>query len=127
MRPRKALIVLCLLLLVAGGCNPGPKPALELFVVKPAEGRSISYGHSIVDLSDPADDPDTVARKLLGPACRPAILHSTSWRWEKSGRLVLTYLAFSEGPNCPKEQPFRLAWDELLPPNWFQCRRTRGP
>lgn len=40
-------------------------------------------------------DPDSLGRSLAaGPAAAIAAIHSTSWRWEPDGRIVLTYVAW---------------------------------
>jgi hypothetical protein len=110
-------VALAGVLLAATGCT-GRQPGvtLELFLVSPAGERAIAYGRLSSSLSRDGGDPDTVARRLVAPTCAPAILHSTSWRWEKDGTLVLTYLAFSEDPRCGTAEPSRLAWTEVLPP-----------
>jgi hypothetical protein len=112
-----AAFYLMLLLLMAAGCSrPEPGVMLELFLVSPGAGETIDYGRRLADLTRGATDPDTVARSLLPPECDAAILHSTSWRWEKDGTLVLTYLAYSESPGCRGSEPSRLEWSELVPP-----------
>ena len=98
---------------------------LELFTVNPSEGKTIAYGRRLADLSQNSTDPDTVARSLLVSGCKPAILHSTSWRWEKNGTLILTYLAFSEDPNCLAAEPSRLSWSELFPPQSTDPQKPR--
>lgn len=41
-------------------------------------------------------DPTVLARELSGRAAtRIVFIHSTSWRWEPDGRIVLTYLAWA--------------------------------
>jgi hypothetical protein len=118
----------CLLALAAlmNGCSEqDPKVTLELFTVNPGDGKQIAYGRSSADLSKTSADPDTVARGLIVSGCTPAILHSTSWRWEKNGTLVLTYLAFSEDSNCLASEPSRLSWDELVPPQSTDPQKPR--
>ncbi|HXK61512.1 MAG TPA: hypothetical protein PLP42_16620 [Acidobacteriota bacterium] len=109
-------ICLPLVLALAGCGRQQPKVVLELFLVSPSLDRTIAYGIKTADLSRDSSDPDTVARGLVPGDCSLAILHSTSWRWEKDGTLILTYLAFSEASNCKSSEPYRLAWSELLPP-----------
>lgn len=123
----KVTTIACLLLtLVAGGCGTQePKIALELFLVSPSSDRTVAYGVRTADLSRDSSDPDTVARGLMTDDCSPVILHSTSWRWEKSGTLVLTYLAFSEESGCAKAEPSRLDWSELLPPQTTDPKKPR--
>jgi hypothetical protein len=115
-RRRPAMALALTLLLVTGCTDRQPKVTLELFLVSPAGDKAIAYGKRSSNLSRDSADPDTVARGLAAPACSPAILHSTSWRWEKDRTLVLTYLAYSEDPKCGAAEPSRLAWSDLLPP-----------
>ncbi len=115
-----------LLLLLAVGCSrQQPKVLLELFLASPSNDKMVAYGVRTADLSRDSSDPDTVARSLMGTDCSPAILHSTSWRWEKNGTLILTYLAFSEDSKCASAEPSRLAWDELLPPQATDPQKPR--
>jgi hypothetical protein len=108
------------------GCGSrDAKVTLELFLVNPSDGQTVVYGRRTADLSQNSSDPDTVARRLLVSRCRPAILHSTSWRWEKNGTLVLTYLAFSEDSGCLAAEPSRLSWTELLPPQSTDPEKPR--
>jgi hypothetical protein len=121
----KNLIIIACLLFAAGCSGQQPKVILELFLASPSNDQTIAYGVKTANLSRNSSDPDTVARSLLAKDCSPAILHSTSWRWEKNGTLVLTYLAFSEDPKCGRAEPSRLAWSELLPPQTTDPRKPR--
>jgi hypothetical protein len=108
------------------GCSgQNPKVTLELFTVSPGEGQTIAYGRTSENLAKNSADPDTAARSLIVSGCTPSILHSTSWRWEKDGTLVLTYLAFSEDSNCLVSEPSRISWSELLPPQSTDPRKPR--
>lgn len=117
-------MIFCLLLL-AGCSRQQPKVRLELFLANPSEAQTVAYGIKTADLSRDSFDPDTVARSLMPSGCGPAILHSTSWRWEKDGTLILTYLAFSEDSKCRSSEPSRLAWSELLPPQTTDPKKPR--
>jgi hypothetical protein len=119
-------IILAIVSLVVAGCvSQQSKVTLELFLVSPAADKTITYGRLSADLSKDTSDPDTVARSLIPPACSPAILHSTSWRWEMNGTLILTYLAFSEDPKCGAAEPLRLAYRELVPPQSTDPQKPR--
>jgi len=119
-------IVMTIVILSAVGCgSQQSKVALELFLVSPAADKTVAYGRFLADLSKDSTDPDTVARSLVSPKCEPAILHSTSWRWEKNGTLVLTYLAFSEDPKCGAAEPSHLSWSELVPPQSTDPKKPR--
>lgn len=118
MRMKASVKICCLLtLLLSSGCAKKPaKAMLELFTVNSSDGQSLTYGRQLADLSQNSMDPDTLARSLIASGCKPAILHSTSWRWEKNGTLILTYLAFSEDTKCLAAESSSLSWKELLPP-----------
>jgi hypothetical protein len=119
-------IILAIISLMAAGCGrQQSKVTLELFLVSPSADKTISYGRLSAALSRDSTDPDKVARGLVSPTCSPAILHSTSWRWEKNGTLVLTYLAFSEDPKCGSAEPLRLAWSDLVPPQSTDPKKPR--
>lgn len=118
-------IVFAFLSLAAGCGRSQSKVTLELFLVSPAADKTVAYGRFLADLSRDSADPDTVARSLVSPKCEPAILHSTSWRWEKNGTLVLTYLAFSEDPKCGAAEPSHLSWSELVPPQSTDPKKPR--
>jgi hypothetical protein len=117
------------------GCStvrtPASKPAsvsLEVFVVGPAVGSdTIRYVRRITRLSDGATNPDTVARGLAIGIATPAILHSTSWRWEKDGTIVLTYLAYCEDAGFQGVEPVQLPWDRLAPPPATDPQHPRPP
>jgi hypothetical protein len=112
--------------LAATGCTSRePKVTLELFLVGQAADHAIAYGRLSSSLYRNSADPDEVARRLAAPACTPAILHSTSWRWENDGTLVLTYLAYSDDPTCATSEPSRLAWSDLLPPQSTDPQKPR--
>jgi hypothetical protein len=69
---------------------------IELFLVA-LDGPEVRYRRSLLDATGLARDPDElVAEHLACPgaeAPEPALVHSTSWRYEPDGSLVLTYLA----------------------------------
>ena len=121
----KNLIMIACLLLLAGCGRQQPKVVLELFLASPSNDQTVAYGVKTADLSRDSSDPDTVARSLVPSDCSPAILHSTSWRWEKNGTLILTYLAFSDDSKCIAAEPSRLARNELLPPQTTDPKKPR--
>jgi hypothetical protein len=90
---------------------------LELFAVSLApDGDSIVYTRRVAGLSQsPPVDPDTAASELASPVGRRAMLHSTSWRWEPDGTIVLTYLAYFEPNNFSAGTVTLLARKELAP------------
>jgi hypothetical protein len=118
MRPAKLAAAL-LVFLLCGGCarERAAKVSLEVFILTPAaEDRAVQYVKRATDLSQRSIDPDRAARELMQGIATPAILHSTSWRWEKDGTIVLTYLAYCESANFVGLNPVRLTWDDFAPP-----------
>lgn len=75
---------------------------VELFLACAEANREILYTVRSGLIGPSCPDPDLAARALLdtdGADEREApVLHSTSWRWEPSGEIVLTYLALTKGP-----------------------------
>ena len=106
------------------GCSTGrtrdsksASVSLEVFIVGTSAGsETIRYVRRITNLSDRTTNPDDVARELTSGIATPAILHSTSWRWEKDGTIVLTYLAYCENPEFHGVEPVELPWNRLAPP-----------
>jgi hypothetical protein len=72
---------------------------VEIFVVQLLSDR-VRYHCSRIALTDPAMDPDLIVRRLVEDKLpgRPHIpggdylSHSTSWRYEPAGAVILTYL-----------------------------------
>jgi hypothetical protein len=119
------IIGLPLIMAFAGCGRQQPKVVLELFLASPSKDQTLAYGVRTADLSRDSSDPDTVAGGLMPNGCSLAILHSTSWRWEKDGTLILTYLAFSEDGKCTNAEPSRLPWNKLLPPQSTDPKKPR--
>lgn len=79
---------------------PPTRVAVEVFRVglTAARGEGIVFSR-IEGPLESGENPDRRARGLAGddPGA-VALIHSTSWRWEEDGRIVLTYLAwFKDG------------------------------
>jgi hypothetical protein len=71
--------------------------AVEVFTVGLADGSAdtVRYRRDDSPLTGGAD-PTDLARELGElVATRIVLIHSTSWRWEPDGRIVLTYLAWA--------------------------------
>jgi hypothetical protein len=82
--------------------RPVPRVVIELFQVTLGESASLRYVRRVAALDGRGPDA-TVAELLRGSAeapsffdGNPAIVHSTSWRYEEGGTVVLTYLAYGE-------------------------------
>ena len=100
--------------------------ALEAFVVAPGvAGEPIRYVRRVTDLPRAGGDPDAVARKLTEGIGAPAILHSTSWRWERDGTIVLTYLAYCERADFGGNAAAQLPWDQLAQPSATDPQKPR--
>jgi hypothetical protein len=68
------------------------------------------------------ENPDTRARGLAATdAANVAALHSTSWRWEPDGRIVLTYLAWMKDGRLGEARPL----PPLAPPRPTDPRTPR--
>ena len=93
------------------------KVCVELFAAVLRSPCLLRYAVSQQELT--AGDPDMLARNLLKqrleqqPFCRMeslerCILHSTSWRYERSGMIVLTYMGYCDTAVFAQEN-----WTEL--------------
>lgn len=90
------------LLLLAGLSAAEPAPpratrvAVEVFRVGLATGcERLVFSRSEGPLEN-GENPDGRGRGLAADGGGPiALFHSTSWRWEPDGRIVLTYLAWT--------------------------------
>jgi hypothetical protein len=110
------------------GGEARPSVSVEVFVVSPAgSGDLLRYVRRISALPDSATDPDTTARELAAGFGEPSLLHSTSWRWEKDGAVVLTYLAYCERAVFEGVQPSELRWDDLVRPSATDPLHPRPP
>jgi hypothetical protein len=108
------------LLLVACACAPGDHPqrtevTVEVFTVALA---GEDHGGLVFTRSEGrlvgGINPDQRARELAAEATGELrLIHSTSWRWEPDGRIVLTYLAWAgDGGLAPGARPL----PSLAPP-----------
>lgn len=80
------------------------KTSLEIFYLR-VVGRSICYQRKEANLSRRGGDPDRMIRTLIHEKRRASsgkveekefIVHSTSWRYAKLGKVILTYVAYSD-------------------------------
>ena len=105
-----------------------PGVRLELFAVTSDSAvQSIRYVRSEAPVLRDSPDPDVVARGLLGSSATPAMIHSTSWRREKDGSVVLTYLAYCEPGQFHASQSVQLAWSDLASPPATDPLHPRPP
>jgi len=80
------------------GASPqaATRVAVEVFSVGfPADqSEGLQFARREAPLVE-GQDPDPLSRSLTsGDAAATAAVHSTSWRWERDGRIVLTYVAW---------------------------------
>lgn len=80
------------------------KTSLEIFYLR-VLGKSVRYQRKEANLSRRGGDPDRMIRTLIHEKRRASsgkveekefIVHSTSWRYAKLGKVILTYVAYSD-------------------------------
>lgn len=82
------------------------KTVLEVFYLR-IVGANVRYQRKEANLSRKGDDPDKMIWSLIkdgrsAPAKSEEIeekeflIHSTSWRYERPGKVILTYVAYSD-------------------------------
>ena len=80
------------------------KTILEIFYLR-VIGKSVRYQRRQADLSQRGGDPDRVIRSFIHEKRHASsgkveekefIVHSTSWRYAKPNRVILTYIAYSD-------------------------------
>jgi hypothetical protein len=86
------------------------KTSLEIFYLR-VVGKSVRYQRKEANLSRRGGDPDRMIRTLIHEKRRASsgsvqekefIVHSTSWRYTKPGKVILTYVAYSDELNFEK-------------------------
>lgn len=82
---------------VTAGTQPLPatRVAVEVFgVALHGNGEGLDFTRQEGPLEN-GENPDPRARHLVEEGARQVtLIHSTSWRWEPDGRIVLTYVAW---------------------------------
>lgn len=75
---------------------PVTRVAVEVFgVALRGNGEGLAFTRQEGPLEN-GENPDPLARRLVEEGAREIVLiHSTSWRWEPDGRIVLTYVAWA--------------------------------
>ena len=80
------------------------KTGLEIFYVRIMDDR-VRYQRKQANLSARGGSPDQLIQNLIQEKRRSAsgkvekkefIIHSTSWRYERPGKVILTYVAYSD-------------------------------
>lgn len=116
----RAPVALASLLLGAAACaapNEAPRTAVAVEVFAVAVTGAENAGLEYMRLEGALEgglNPDDRARGLASQATEELrLIHSTSWRWELDGRIVLTYLAWAgDGGLAGGARPL----PELAPP-----------
>lgn len=79
------------------------KTFIEVFYLRIME-NTVSYQRKLVNLSKRGGDPDALIQSLIqnklqtsvGKVQKEFAVHSTSWRYASPGKIVLTYIAYSD-------------------------------
>jgi hypothetical protein len=79
------------------------KIMLEVFYLRILDDK-VHYQRKLVNLSNKKADPDRLIESLIqqdlqtasGPVKKEFVVHSTSWRYTPPGKVVLTYIAYSD-------------------------------
>jgi hypothetical protein len=79
------------------------KTVLEVFYLR-VVGNRLCYRRKQADLSNRRTDPDSLIRSVIqhtlqtskGEVQNEFVVHSTSWRYASPGKIVLTYIAYSD-------------------------------
>jgi hypothetical protein len=80
------------------------KTILEIYYLRIA-GKSVRYQRREVNLSRKGSDPDKLIQSLIQQKRQDEagevtekefVVHSTSWRYEQPGKVLLTYIAYSD-------------------------------
>jgi hypothetical protein len=88
------------------------KTILEIFYLR-IVGKSVRYQRRQTNLDRRESDPDRLIWSLIRQKGRSDagqaeeeefVVHSTSWRYEKPGKILLTYIAYSDELEFPEEK-----------------------
>jgi hypothetical protein len=94
---------------------------LEIFYVR-IVGKSVRYQRKQANLSGKGSDPDRVIQSLIQGKRRASsgrverqefVVHSTSWRYARPDRILLTYVAYSDELEFERGKFRRLALKNL--------------
>lgn len=97
------------------------KTIMEIFYLR-ISGRSVLYQRKQVNLTQKGGDPDKTIRSLIQEKRQASggkveekefIVHSTSWRYAKPDRVILTYIAYSDELEFENRKPKRLPLKSL--------------
>jgi hypothetical protein len=95
------------------------KTLLEIYYLQ-ITGKQVRYQRKQVNLSRKGSDPDKLIWSHIRESQRdkPAeehefIAHSTSWRYERPGKILLTYIAYSDELNFEKGKAKSLSLKSL--------------
>ncbi len=96
------------------------KTMMEVFYLKIINDK-VCYLRKLVDLTNKKDDPDLLIQSLiqrtLGTPRRKVqqkfVIHSTSWRYMPPGKVMLTYIAYSDEIDFGRAKVQKLPLKEL--------------
>jgi hypothetical protein len=97
------------------------KTMMEIFYLR-ISGKSVLYQRKQANLSRKDGDPDKMIRSLIQEKRQASsgkveekefIVHSTSWRYAKPDRIILTYVAYSDELEFANGKPKRLPLKSL--------------
>jgi hypothetical protein len=95
------------------------KTILETFYLR-IVGKQVRYQRKEMNLSRKGSDPDKLIWSLIRQQLRdlPAeehefIVHSTSWRYERPGKVILTYVAYSDELTFERGKAERISINHL--------------
>lgn len=86
------------------------KTILEIFYVR-ILGKSVRYQRKQANLNGKGGNPDAMIRSLIQEKRhtesgnveeKEFVVHSTSWRYQQPGKVLLTYIAYSDELEFPK-------------------------
>jgi hypothetical protein len=109
------------------------KVVLEIFVATLASGDSIAYVKRNIDITGDIRDPDEIVNEVMQNSLDVAsmvrtdayIVHSTSWRYESDGSLLLTYMVYSEQVNFTGNSHRLVCIRDVRMPSSRDCLRPR--
>jgi hypothetical protein len=122
--------ILTAFILLAAVAEAGEKSAgttrveVEVFTVGLGEASSetLRFARAQGALEN-GEDPDARSRALAERAASEIVfIHSTSWRWEPQGRIILTYLAWARDGALSREAQ---SVPKLAPPDSTDSLRPR--
>jgi hypothetical protein len=109
------------------------KTMVEVFYMR-IMGDRVCYQRKQVDLSRKGSDPNALIEALMqqklqtstGEMKREFVVHSTSWRYAAPGRIILTYIAYSDELSFSRSEVKKLTLKALRKIN-ISSGKPRSP